>query len=178
MPLYFLALLLPEEIADRIVMIKKEVERKYGVRHALNSPPHITLQKPFRRPQTDEPLFLEKISAFASCQSPFNIELSGFDVFAPRVIFVDVTRSKELQDRYEKLQEFLHAELGFSSHTSGFGFNPHVTIATRDLKNYFHEVWDDFKNQNFEADFVSDALAMLKHNGKSWDVWHQFPWKG
>lgn len=176
MPLYFLALMLPDEISDQVTKLKEELERKYGIRHALKSPPHITLQKPFRRPQSDEPIFIENLSSFASGQFSFEIKLSGFSVFSPRVIFVDVVNTKELADRHENLQQFLQTDLDFPKHEPNFGFNPHVTIATRDLKIHFHEVWNEFKDRNFEANFMSYDLTMLKHNGKYWDVWHQFPW--
>lgn len=178
MSLYFLALLLPDKISDPITILKKEVERKYGVRHALKSPPHITLQRPFRRSQSDETVLFEKMSSFATAHSSLEIRLSGFGAFVPRVIFVDVVRSRELADRYEDLQQFLQTDLDFPGHESDFGFNPHVTIATRDLKKQFHKVWDDFKNQDFEADFVSYDLALLKHNGENWDIWKRFPWNG
>src|SRR5690625_7888621 len=88
MPLYFLALMLPDEISDQVTKLKEELERKYGIRHALKSPPHITLQKPFRRPQSDEPIFIEKLSSFASGQFSFEIILSCFSVFSLCVIFI------------------------------------------------------------------------------------------
>src|SRR5690625_4706345 len=113
MPLYFLALILLDVISDKVTKLKEDLQRKYGIRHAIKSPPHITLQKPFLRPQSDEPIFIEKLSSFASGQFSFEIKLSGFSVFSPRVIFVDVVNTKELAVRLENLQLFLQTDLVF-----------------------------------------------------------------
>ena len=46
--LYFIGILPPEDIKKKITDIKHVVARKFGSKHALNSPPHITLRMPFK----------------------------------------------------------------------------------------------------------------------------------
>ncbi|MFM7858912.1 MAG: 2'-5' RNA ligase family protein, partial [Flammeovirgaceae bacterium] len=58
----------------------------------------------------------------------------------------------------------------------GQPFQPHVTIAFRDLrKPMFERAWEEFKHRNFKAEFTVDSIALLKHNGKHWNVIMEFP---
>ena len=46
--LYFIAVLPSEEIHEEITVLKHEIAEKYESKHALRSPPHITLHMPFK----------------------------------------------------------------------------------------------------------------------------------
>jgi 2'-5' RNA ligase len=54
------------------------------------------------------------------------------------------------------------------------GFNPHITIAFRDLKKpFFYKIWDDVKDRTLEESFLAKSITVFKHNGKSWDVFKE-----
>ncbi|MBI6116478.1 2'-5' RNA ligase family protein [Salegentibacter maritimus] len=65
MPLYFIAIMLPEEISMRIKSLKLEIAEKYEAKHALKLPAHITLQIPFKIPETEEEKLIEALQGFA-----------------------------------------------------------------------------------------------------------------
>ncbi|UJH91222.1 hypothetical protein LZ575_21950 [Antarcticibacterium sp. 1MA-6-2] len=48
MKLYFIAILPPEDIRRQIKDFKMEIALKYGAKHALKLPAHITLKSPFK----------------------------------------------------------------------------------------------------------------------------------
>jgi len=51
-----------------------------------------------------------------------------------------------------------------------------MTLATRDLKRQiFDEAWADFSSRVIEFEFKASNLVLLKHNGKFWDIFQEFP---
>jgi len=52
-PLFFVALLPPEDLQREISAFKKHIANTWGACHALKSPPHITLQPPFDWPENE-----------------------------------------------------------------------------------------------------------------------------
>ncbi len=170
--LYFIAILPPQNLQHRITAIKHQIAERYKSRHSLKSPPHITLQMPFKWRADKENELIEGLQQFAKETQPFTIQLKGFNAFPPRVIYVDVVPSSELNDLKALLATFLRKNFKFNNteHKSGV-FKPHVTVAFRDLnKTSFTRAWEELRNDTFEATFKVNALSLLKHNGKTWEV--------
>ena len=148
---------------------------RFSAAHALKAPAHITLQMPFRREESEEISIMESLKNFASLQSEFQIILNGFDCFAPRVLFVKVVDHKPLIILYDKFKRMLREEIGIKNE-SVFDFHPHMTIATRDLtEEAFRKAWPELKSRKFEASFAVKSIFLLKHNGKNWDIFQEFP---
>jgi len=176
-PLYFIALLPPPHISEQITIWKNEMASKYGARHALKSPPHITLQMPFRRPNDEESIMIQKLESFASQQSGMDIWLSGFGCFSPRVLYVDIANPEPIIQKFNDLRKFLKEEMNFSKKDLSGKFHPHITLATRDLKKEdFPAAWSGFKSREYETEFQSRGITLLKHNGKLWEVFQTFQW--
>ena len=54
---------------------------------------------------------------------------------------------------------------------SDIGFNPHMTIAYRDLSpELFQQAWHEYKHKKFEAEFEVDAFYLLQHDSKKWNI--------
>lgn len=173
--LYFLALIPPEALRKSVKSLKEEMRDRFGAGHALKSPAHITLQMPFKRPEAQENEMMAHLAAFSAEESAFKVDLSGFDCFAPRVIYVRVSRHEPIVQLHKRLQAYLLGSMNFSQEEVGSRFHPHLTIATRDLrKEAFHQAWRAFESRPFAASFLADSLYLLKHNGKHWDIYRQF----
>ena len=148
---------------------------RFGAGHALKSPAHITLQMPFRREDSKVRDMIKSLKEFASHESGFQVALCNFDCFAPRVLFVKIVDHKPIAALHDRLKSLLREELDVQSKDT-FDFNPHMTIATRDLtEDAFEKAWPEFRNRKFEASFMADSLVLLKHNGKNWEVFKVFP---
>lgn len=174
--LYFIALLPPEEIREDVRQLKLEMKKRFDASHALKSPAHITLQMPFRREEEFESEIIETLQNFAVNQSPFALSLNGFDAFPPRVLFIKIEEHPPVQNLHSKLNVVLSNSLSFTEKEIKQQLHPHLTIATRDLhKAAFHAAWDEFKNREFRASFDVNSLFLLKHNGKYWDIFREFP---
>lgn len=173
--LYLLALVPHRELREKVYHLKKEMSERYNSSHALKIPAHITLQMPFRRPESDEDILEKQARFFAVKAESFDVHLSGFDAFPPRVIYIDVANPAPVTALHGNLQKVLSDELNFTENELMNRFHPHMTIATRDLsKKMFHKAWPEFKGREFEATFHADRLHLLKHNGKHWELFKEF----
>jgi 2'-5' RNA ligase len=177
--LYLIALIPPEELRDAIRQLKEEVKGKFNAKHALKSPAHITLQMPFKKAPDQEAYTIEALEQLAALQSPFPVGLSGFGCFTPRVIFVKVENHLPIIELHASLNRVLTEELNFKPNEVMPTIHPHVTIATRDLTEIaFSKAWEGFKERTFNASFEANSLFLLKHNGKFWDIYREFLFKG
>lgn len=176
--LFFIGVLPPVEIGKKIDLFKVEMSERYQAKHALKLPAHITLQIPFRIMREQENDLISCLGSFAEGECPFEVKLSGFGCFSPRVIYVKIADPEpwvKIQKGLQKILGKTFPEIGLESKSS---FHPHVTIASRDLdKKKFPKAWQDFKERKFNQNFFVGSFWLFKHNGKSWDQFHRFDFK-
>lgn len=174
--LYFIALIPGKELRERVRALKERIKADYNAGHALKSPAHITLQKPFKRNSRDEYAISAALEEFSSEEKPFNVRLDGFGCFAPRVIFIRVNDHEPVKALHSRLKIKLTEDLEFSEGEIMNDIQPHITVATRDLmKEAFRVAWPEFQNEEFRGTFEVLSLFLLKHNGKNWDIFKEFP---
>ncbi len=172
--LYFIAILPDEALQQEVTAFKRYCAEHFGASHSLNSPPHITIVPPFAW-QTDElPNLITALDSFAKAQTALEIGLNGFGSFQPRVIFVDVEPNQKLTELASKLTTHLNNKIGLHRE-SAFGFNPHMTIAHRDLQHrVFPKAWAYFSKLEFQRKFNAAALTLLRHEQGGWKVVENF----
>jgi 2'-5' RNA ligase len=174
--LYFIAIILPGPHFELAQELKIYFGKQYNSKASLQSPPHITLHMPFSWLPSEEVLLLEKLADFCAQQQPFHIAFKNFGCFEPQVVFIDVEKTKALADFQNRLSRFCRMELNlFNANHKGNPFHPHVTLAFRDLKKKaFTIAWNEFKGKEFSGEFLAEQIALLKHNGKVWEVFRTF----
>lgn len=172
--LFFIALLPPLEIQEEVTQFKQIAAKKFSSTHALNSPPHITLFPPFKLESQEVQTLQDALINFSNSQAPFPLFLKNFNTFAPRVIYIDVERAKELINLQKALINYMDTEMELK-HRSRHGFNPHMTVAFRDLeRTIYDDAWAYFSQQTFERFFTVDQLVLLRHNGKVWEIFKNY----
>ena len=182
--LYFIAIVPPSDISGRITALKHYMLEKFDSKHALRSPPHITLHMPFKWKPSKQETLEKALFQLAESIQPFNIRLNNFGCFDPRVIFVSVEESPELTTCFEKTRRTMRTLNVLNANYKDKPFHPHATIAFRDLKKEkFKEAWSEFKTKSFNEDFVADSLVLLKHckpeeNIPHWEVVKEYPFGG
>ena len=178
MDLYFIAIIPHLTLRREIFSLKEEIFTNTGAKKAINSPAHITIQRPFRRDRAFEKIMISNLESFAKKQNTFKISLSGFGCFEPQTIFVDVKESRELAQLHQELNSALLDTLDFEPKKLNTKITPHVTIANRDLdKKEFYRIWPTYKNRIFNAEFTVKSIFLLKHNGRNWDIIQEFLFK-
>ena len=166
--LFFIAVVPPLEIQQEVTAFKNEAAAQFNSRHALRSPPHITLIPPFRWPSSDLESLTRCLLDFRFIPTSFSLTLKDFDCFAPRVIFVDVEAEPLLVQLQEQLAKAVEHSLGVK-HKGPFGFHPHMTIAFRDLEQHiFPQAWAYFNQKAYQRTFVVQQLSLLVHQASGW----------
>ncbi len=175
---YFIALLPPENIREQVKEIKEEIKDKYQSKKALRLPAHITLQAPFKLEEVRLPHLLKVLEEFAATEESFDIELSGFGAFPPRVVFIEVSNPAPVKHLHKALHEVMLQILTGQEDRKYPKFHPHITVATRDLhQNQFRPAWEEFQRRDFSASFTAHSLTVFRHNGKTWDMLRNFSFK-
>lgn len=176
MQLYFIAILPPADISVKINEIKQYLFKTYGFKHALKSPPHITLRPPFKMYSQQEEELCDSLSIFAKTCNPFIVELKDFGHFRKDVIYIKPVVNSSLNDLYMKLQMHLQEKDKFMALPPYPQFNPHITVAFRDLtRSIFDKLWPEFQDKKFEDYFMARDIVLLKHTMKKWDIHTVFP---
>ena len=173
--LYFIALVPDEPVYSEVWQLKEEIRDRFASKAALRSPPHITLHMPFKWRETKEDLLFSTLEAVVDKHQPFTIKLIDFGAFEPRVIYVNVEESKILEQLQKEVAKTAAADWHIYPLQGSRPFKPHMTIAFRDLKKVkFYEAWTEFKSRQYESSMLVTELSLLKHNGKTWEVYRNF----
>ncbi|GIV27078.1 MAG: hypothetical protein KatS3mg027_0892 [Bacteroidia bacterium] len=172
--LYFLAIVPPPELSQKIHQIKNYIAQKYNCKHALKSPPHITIEPPFRFPPAKEALLIQNINHLNQQLQSLSttIYIKDYDVFLPKVVFIKVLDNPELHQIYKYTHHFVKSQLKIIKDLPPRPFHPHITIAFRDVKKqYTLTILEELKtNFPIQDSFQFQKLFLLKHNGQYWEV--------
>jgi len=176
MKLYFVAVVLPQVLNEKIQVFKTYMQERWGCTVGLKSPAHITLIPPFWMNETLERALLHDLDLLCASVQPFQITMHQFAAFKPRTIFIEPVLHEDLKKLKRTVDVFCNTHPQYGAKPDTRPFHPHITIATRDLhKQSFAEAWAHFENKKFEAEFHVDALNVLRHNTRFWDVIHAAP---
>lgn len=168
--LYFIAILAPDDVSAEITAFKQDIADNFNSSKALRSMPHITLVPPFKlSAQQHEDLNRWFLNTPVSV-SPFTINLNGFGSFNNSnnpVIYVKPEEVGELRILQKELVSSF--KINYPEIKAAQSFNPHMTIAYRDLscENY-EKAWPLYEDKTYKATFKTTEVWLLQHNGKSW----------
>ena len=177
--LYYIAVVLPSPVADVVRTLQHRAHTAYHSRAALRSPPHITLQPPFRQPLDQVANLKQVLAEFASVYLPFPVGLNGFGCFLPRAVFVSVVENQMLSTvQHDLIRTLIQNQIVGPDEQPLRTFHPHVTIAFRDLiRCHFKSLWDEVEHKSFADQFTADGITLLQHNGKGWSAETDFPFR-
>jgi 2'-5' RNA ligase len=173
--MYFMAVVLPKHIDEKILEYKRWMREVYGSKVGLKSPAHITIAPPFWMEEEKEESLLHDMQSVAQEVPLFSLTTANFSAFKPRTIFVAVEHNDHLNALKKRSDNFFrHKDYKVKIETRPF--HPHITIATRDLhKKDFTEAWPHFQDKKFRETVEAAGLSLLKHNGRAWDVMFTAP---
>jgi 2'-5' RNA ligase len=168
--LYFIALVPPEEIEAEVNEIKAYISTRFDSKAALRSPPHITLHMPFKFPQAKESKLISSLALLSNKCTPVDIVINNYGAFQPKVIYLRIEGSKDLNMLQEQLAKWMKTKLKiFSKPNTYRTFSPHMTVAFRDLRRKkYYEAWAEFESKNMKRQFRIWGMYLLKHDGSIW----------
>ena len=163
-------MVLPSPLADVVKTLQHRAHTAYYSHAALRSPPHITLQPPFRLPLDQVARLKQVLAEFASQYLSFAVELGGFGCFPPRVVFVRVIENHMLSAiQHDLIKTLTENQIVGSGEQTLRAFHPHITIAFRDLiQRHFRSLWGEVEHKYFTGRFTAGGITLLRHNGTFW----------
>jgi 2'-5' RNA ligase len=171
MQMYFIAIVLPQHLNEKVMKYKNMMLEKYNCKVGLKSPAHITLVSPFWMEKEKEERLIDDIKFLSQNLQPFHISTNNFSAFKPRTIFIEPTPIEELNKVKKLADDFFDNNIFYNLKIDHRPFHPHITIATRDLyKKDFHEIWPWFAEKKLIEEWMVEGISILRHNKKNWDV--------
>jgi 2'-5' RNA ligase len=172
--LYFVCVLMPDDIGMEVTALKHEIADKFNASYALRTPPHITLIPPFELPDDEVEQVAQMQDEALWGHAHFDVELNGFGNFGNRVIYLNVMPNDRLKSIYLEVVK-AYKNMGKNIDASK-PFNPHATIANRDLTAAkFERAWPHFAQRTFNRVFTVDEVHLLKHIDGRWQLFHKSP---
>jgi len=173
--LYFFAIIPPEKVQISVTEIKEDFKNRYNAKHALKSPPHVTLIPPFEFKYSEEKRLIDNLELFSSEESCFLQKLENYGTFPPKVIFIRILKSDHLLNLYERFGKFMAKNLGLSNiYHDSRKFKPHMTVAFRDLtKENFYLAKAEYEKKQISFSYLAQSISLLRHNGKFWEIVHE-----
>jgi len=178
MQMYFIAIVLPYLLNEKVLKYKNVMLEKYNCKVGLKSPAHITLVPPFWMEEEKESRLVSDLDNVSEQLQSFLVSTNNFSAFKPRTIFIEPVVTNELTRAKQAVDAFFEDNSLYNIKIETRPFHPHITIATRDLyKKSFYEIWPWFAEKEFREEWVAEGISILKHNKKNWDVLHTSQFK-
>ncbi|MNK37399.1 RNA 2',3'-cyclic phosphodiesterase [compost metagenome] len=172
--LFLLCLVPPVSVAEDIDEIRNYISDKFNVHESLKRPAHITLYPPVKlSSQEAEKRFFNALES-ASFLNPFKQVLKNFNAFPEHTFYIDVERNEGIMNLEKQIRKEL-IPLKLLDKKDSNKFNPHLTLAFRDLKpSVFNEILTDFKDRKFKREFQVSSFSVYKHIDKRWQPYKEF----
>jgi 2'-5' RNA ligase len=175
--MYFIAILCPQAIDEKILKYKHWMKEQFGCTVALKSPSHITLVPPFWLEEESEGDLIATFGHFRSDLQEIIINLSGFSHFNKRVLFVAVMVNPALEEIKLQTENYFSENFPGMIKKDNRPFHPHVTIATRDMRpSVFDKAFTHFSGKTFTEQFQTRTISLLKLTTGRWNIIAQKSW--
>lgn len=176
--LYFIGIVPPEKIRDEITQLKVLMAERFNSKHALKSPPHITLHMPFKWKEKKRDALFSALHRMEQGLEPFQLMLEGFGFFEPRVVYVDTLKNKALDELQRHITDVCRKQLHLNNaNYKDRPFNPHMTIGFRDLrKPMFAEAKKYFEKREYHAQFLVTELQLFRYSSQKWQFVDREEW--
>ena len=168
--LYYIAILCSNEINEKVSELKQYMQSTYGSRAAQKSPAHLTIVPPFKSEEDFEGNYKSFLEEVNFTLVPTTVRLNDYNHFGEKVLFVDVEKSESLLNIEKETFKAFEEKFPAISFNTKPEFNPHVTIATRDIpEGKLAEALAYFKeNHPFDAEFTVKELKLMKLQNNKW----------
>jgi 2'-5' RNA ligase len=168
--LQLIAVLPSDEVSTLVRQQQQHIATVWGPKHALRTPPHITLIPPIAVTEADREVLWTCAERISKRATSFPLHLDGYSAFKPHVIYIHVTETTELNQlftlwRKELMSVIPHVLEKYPDRP----YRPHMTLAHRDVTPaQFKQIWEYYAELEFSASFEVDRFWILRHEMHGW----------
>jgi 2'-5' RNA ligase len=158
---FFVALMLPAEIAAKVTEVIQFLSEHYNTR-VSTAAPHITLIPPFHATASQLEHLKIDLREFSAFHVPIQVHLQGFGAFPKRVLYVDLSSPGEIVSFKGSLDESLPRSRHFLP-VPCLEFVPHVSVASKRVqrRGVFDAAWAEIQSKTFEGSWTAMELTLL-----------------
>jgi len=170
--LKLIAIVPPEPVFSEIRKEQEYIAATWGPKHALRTPPHITVIPPISLTSGQVGWLFGMAYALASSRRPFQVDLNDYGSFKPRVVFIYPEVNRQLHELHDLWHEALLLKMPhvFDKYPER-PFHPHLTLAHKDVTHHqFDQMYRHYITRRYRASFDVDHFCILKYNGEGWEV--------
>ncbi len=168
---YFVGLLPPATFEAKFKLLKQGIAEQFQVKYALKAPAHLTLKMPFLYKEAKEAELASRFTSLLETQKPFLLQLARIGHFGNRNIHQQVTPSESLMQLQITLGSFCKRSLHLVEELSDRNFQPHLTLAYKDLKPAnFAEVLAFARKNAVQGEFLVENAYLMKKVDNRWQV--------
>jgi 2'-5' RNA ligase len=170
--LKLIALVPPEPIFSEIRKEQIHIADTWGPKHALRTPPHLTIIPPLSLTSSEIGWLFGMAGALAGTFYPFEMRLKDYNSFKPRVVFIQPVVPKELHDLFEIWHQALMVKMPHVlDRYPERPYHPHVTLAHKDVTHpQFDKIWNYYSGKQFRTTFKVDHFCILSYHEHGWEV--------
>lgn len=175
-PLKLIAIVMPEPVYSQVREQQLSIARQWGPRHALRTPPHITLIPPIRISSDQNKYIREMCDDVRMNTQPFEFSISGYGFFTPTVIFMEPDKNEHLDQLYQLLRKRMVAAFPhLMKKYPDRGFQPHITLAHRDVQpDIFFRLKKFYSAEYFHSIVPVREFHLLQHAREGWQIEETF----
>ncbi|KAK8841378.1 hypothetical protein M9Y10_026993 [Tritrichomonas musculus] len=171
--LYTVVCLVNGEAATFNDNLRREVNERFNAKLST-LPPHFTIKEGFKY-DGDISDLVSTIATFCQNERARPYEIDGFGHFGKDVIFMNVELSNNAKAMHDRLIDAM-SEIPYInfSEKDGKDKNFHITIASKQIKKIFDELYEFVNRKCCIFDCMFDNVTIFKWGDKKWDVYRQF----
>ena len=174
---HFVGVLLPYDLTQRLQGYRDYMNQEYGCRSGFGTPIHVTLVPPFKL--ADKLTTNDIAEALAQMivekkWHPFTAKIEGFDAFGDRTLFAKVLPSAVWTAFRAAVYSTVSALTPGSLRKDTRPFQPHITVANRDIPAGASVEALEYLNQlELKATFPVDNITIFERKDKRWVIGQQ-----
>ncbi|MGM9478811.1 2'-5' RNA ligase family protein [Pedobacter sp. GSP4] len=172
--LFLVCLIPPISIVEDIDEIRNYISNKFNVYESLKRPAHITLYPPVKLSSMETEKRFFKALEDASHNTPFTQVLRNFNSFPEHTFYLDAEQNEGIMNLEKQISTTLKPLKLIEKKEK---FNPHLTLAFRDIKPVFKSIIEAFKDKKFKREFPVNSFFVYKHQDKRWQPFREFSFK-
>lgn len=170
---YVIVCVVKRKAGDFNNSLRKELFSNFKAKSS-KLPAHFTIKAPFEYDNeiTELDKILEEFSENEK-EEPFTVD--GYDHFDSRVIYMKVNMSKEAKELHDRLIDKM-SEVSYITFDKKDGKNKvfHLTLASKNLRPIYHEVWEYIQKYTCEFECSFDNVTIYKWEEQTWKVYKEF----
>ena len=174
---HFVGVLLPHDLTQRLQGCRDYMNQEYGCKSGFGTPIHVTLVPPFK---FDDKLTTADIEAALAQMvtekkwHTFNAKIDGFDAFGARTLFAKVLPSSMWAAFRSAVYSTVSALSPGSLRKDTRPFQPHITVANRDIPAGASVEALEYLNQlELKTTFPVDNITIFERRDKRWVIGQQ-----